>query len=140
SPGDVQFLDGNLTVTVNKNGSPINYSGLEIVNGCMVVQGATQLQGGATGEFIVLGTDDQCGGYAFSISGNANWNSGTLYAANGSVSISGTGNTKYVIFYGDIIAASNVNISGNGNFVWQSGTVTDQVSLGQYSEDSFMQY
>ena len=135
--GSVQFLDGNLSISNNGNDT---YAGLEIVNGCMTLGGKAQLIGGNTGEFIVLGTDAQCGGYAFSISGNANWNSGTLYAAQGSASIAGTGNTKFVIFYGDLITAGNVDITGNGNFVWQSGTVSNQFFLDQYSVDSFIQY
>jgi len=135
--GSVQFLDGNISIS---NNGTTTYAGLEIVNGCMAVGGKAQLVGGATGEFIVLGTDAQCGGNAFAISGNANWNSGTLYTAQGSASIAGTGNTKYIIFYGDLIAAGNVTITGNGNFVWQSGTVNSQVSFGQYSVSSFIQY
>ena len=117
-----------------------NYAGLEIVNGCLTMSGKAQLAGGASGEFIVLGTDSQCGGYAFQISGNANWLSGTLYTAEGSAQISGTGTSKYEIFYGDIIAAGNVNITGNGNFVWQSDTISNQYFLDQYSVDSFIQY
>ena len=140
SVGQVQFLNGNLSISNNGLTNPTNFGGLEIVNGCMVVQGQAQLFGGSTGEFIVLGTDTQCGGFAFSISGNSNWNSGTLYTAQGSASISGTGKNKYVIFYGDLIAASNVSISGNGNFVWQSGTKDSQFFLDQYSVDSFIQY
>lgn len=137
SVGDVQFLDGNFSIS---NNGTTSYAGLEIVNGCMTMSGKAQLSGGSTGEFIVLGTDAQCGGAAFQISGNANWLSGTLYTAQGSAQIAGTGSTKYEIFYGDIIAAGNVNITGNGNFVWQSGTETNQIFLDQYSVDSFIQY
>jgi len=140
SIGSVQFLNGNLSISNDGTKTPTNYAGLEIVNGCMTLGGKAQMVGGATGEIIVLGTDAQCGGYAFSISGNANWNSGTLYTAQGSASLAGTGNTKYIIFYGDLISEGNVTITGNGNFVWQSGTVSNQFFLDQYSVDSYLQY
>ena len=138
--GYVQFLDGNLSLSGGKGSPPIQYAGLEIVNGCMAITGNAMVQGGATGEFIVLGTDAKCSGYAFQISGNANWSGGTLYTAQGSAQISGTGTNKYEIFYGDLIAAGNVDITGNGNFIWQSGTETQQYFLDQYSVDSFIQY
>lgn len=136
--GQVAFFDGNLGISGNK---AAQYSGLMIVGGCLTLSGPGQLQGiSTTSETIVLGTDAQCGGTAFSVSGNAVWWGGTLYTANGSVSISGTGNVKYTNFYGDIIAAGTVTISGNGNFAYQSGLKSQSTSFGQYAVDSFMQY
>lgn len=137
SVGQVQFLNGSLSIS---NNGTTNFGGLAIVDGCVALGGKAQVNGGTTGEMIVLGTDAQCGGYAFQISGNANWLGGTLYTAQGSVQLSGTGSTKYEIFYGNIIAAGNVNITGNGNFVWQSTAASNQMFLDQYSVDSFIQY
>ena len=144
SAGSTDFFNGNLLLSSGANGSTIQYGGLIIVNGCLGISGSTTLQGnGQTAEVIVLGTDAQssgCGGSAFSISGNALWNMGTLYTANGSVSISGTGKVKWANFYGDLISAGTVSISGNGGFVYQAGLSSQSLIVGQYAVDSFIEY
>ena len=134
--GQTAFFNGSLALA---SGSA-NYAGLMIVNGCMTMSGKAQLNGGQTGETIVLGTDAQCGGNAFSTSGNPNWLGGTLYTAQGSVSLSGTGSTKFEVFYGDIISAGNVTLGGNGTIGYQNVVQSQQAFLGQYAVDSFLQY
>ena len=133
--GQTQFLNGNLSLSKGTT----TYAGLMIVNGCMTMSGSAQLYGGSIGETIVLGTDAQCGGDAFSTSGNPLWWQGTLYTANGSVSIAGTGKTKFEIFYGDIIAAGGVSLTGNGTMAFQVGVEDQQAFFGQYAIASFSQ-
>jgi len=136
--GQVAFLDGNLGISGNK---PANYGGTMIVNGCMSLSGPGIINGTTTtAEIIVLGSDSQCAGAAFSVSGNAYWNQGTLYTANGSVSISGTGNVKYTNFYGAIISAGSISISGNGNFAYQQNVQSVTSFFGQYAVDGYIQY
>ena len=137
--GQVAFFDGNVALSGNSSSSA-SYAGLLIVGGCFSITGGTLTGSTTTAETIVLGSDSQCGGSAFSVSGNGLWNGGTLYTANGSVSITGTGNVKYTNFYGDIISAGTVTIGGNGNFAYQQGAQGTTTSFGQYAVESFMQY
>lgn len=137
--GQVAFFDGNVGLSGGSTASA-SYAGLLIVGGCLSISGGTLNGTAVTAETIVLGSDSQCGGNAFAVSGNGVWNGGTLYTANGSVSITGTGNVKYTNFYGDILSAGTVTIGGNGNFAYQYGAQGTTTSFGQYAVESFMQY
>lgn len=142
--GHITYLDGNVSLSAN---STVFYSGEYIVNGCLTMSGHGAIHGGPNATtyspaatVIVLGTDAACGGDAFSISGNALWDGGTLNVVQGSVSINGTGSTKYQIFYGDIIAAGSITLTGNGTFAYQAGLNHQTSFFGRYSVASFAQY
>ncbi|MBC5825969.1 MAG: hypothetical protein GIX02_14340 [Candidatus Eremiobacteraeota bacterium] len=136
SAGQITFLNGNLSMS---RGST-SYSGVVIVNGCVSVSGQATYSGiGTSAETIALGTDAACGGYAISVQGNLAWNGGTADAANGSVSISGSGNQPS-LFYGGVIAAYNIDIAGNGIYAIETNLKSQVFNFGNFAIDSFAQY
>jgi hypothetical protein len=144
APGSNQitFVNGSITLSSN---STLSYSGTWIVSGCLSINGKQSLQGTSTSVMIVLGTDSQCGGDAANFSGggtsaNPAWNGGTLYAAQGSVYVGGNGSVRGYNFYGAVIAAGSVTVTGNGYFAWQSATTAQALSFGPFAIDSFAQY
>ena len=148
SAGQITYVNGSINLSSGTSKLPLSalqYSGLFIAQ-CFSLSGnnTVAFQGnGTSAESLALGSDAQFGGSpaaAISVSGNAFWNGGTAYAANGSVYINGTGSTKYIDFYGAIIAAGAVTITGNGNFSWESKLRAQALNFGQYAINSFAQY
>jgi hypothetical protein len=134
----VTFVNGSIAMAGTQT---LSYSGTFIVAGCVSLNGQSTLTGsGSAALTIALSSDSQCGGDAISVAGNAFWNGGTAYAANGSVQITGTGAVKYVNFYGVAIAANTVTVTGNGNFAWDSQLKPQALSFGPYAISSFAQY
>jgi len=140
--GQVLFVNGNITLSSK---SVLSYGGLIIVSGCLTISQPGMAGSGTGAETVVLGTDTQCNGVAVTMQGGGNtqpplWNGGTLYAAQGSVSVSGNGSVRGYNFYGAIIAFGNVTVTGNGFFAWESGLRNSSLTLGPFAIDSFAQY
>ena len=140
--GQVLFVNGNIALSSK---SVLSYGGLIIVSGCLTINQPGMAGSSTSAMTIVMGTDAQCGGIAATIQGGGNtkpplWSGGTLYAAQGSVSISGNGSVRGYNFYGAIIAFGNVTVSGNGYFAWQSALKNSSLTLGPFAIDSFAQY
>jgi len=140
--GQVTFVNGNINMSSK---TVLTYGGNFIVSGCVNISQPGMQATGTSAMTTVLGTDSACGGSAVGIQGGGNtkpplWNSGTLYAVQGSVSIAGNGSVKNYNFYGAIIAAGSVSISGNGFFAWQSALLNQSPSIGPFAIDSFAQY
>lgn len=142
SAGQVTFVNGSMNLSSK---TVITYSGLFIVSGCLNISQPGMSGSGIGAETIVLGTDAQCGGSAASMSGGGNtkpplWDGGTLYTAQGSVSVSGNGSVRGYNFYGAIIAAGSVTVSGNGYFAWESAQTAQAYDFGPFAIVSFAQY
>src|SRR5579872_1189306 len=142
SAGQITFVNGNISLSSK---TVLTYGGTFIVSGCLNVS-QPGMQGTTTSAYvIVLGTDANCGGSAASFAGGGNskpalFDGGTLYAAQGSVSIAGNGSVRGYNFYGAIVAAGSVSVSGNGFFAWQSALIKQSLILGPFAIDSFAQY
>src|SRR5579864_1923570 len=142
SAGQVTFVNGNISMSSK---TVLTYGGTFIVSGCLNISQPGMQGTGTAAITIVLGTDSNCGGTAASVQGGGNtkpplWDGGTLYAAQGSVSVAGNGSVKNYNFYGAIIAAGSVTISGNGFFAWQSAKTNQAPQIGPFAIDSFAQY
>jgi len=140
--GQVLFVNGNVTLSSK---SILTYGGLIIVSGCLSINQPGMAGSGNGAMTIVLGTDTQCNGTAATMQGGGNtkpplWNGGTLYAAQGSVNVSGNGSVRGYNFYGAIIAFGNVTVTGNGFFAWESALKNSSLALGPFAIDSFAQY
>ncbi len=145
SAGQLTFINGNVSLS-KKSGGVISYGGTYIISGCLNIS-QPGMSGGTsfTANVIVLGTDSQCGGDAVSMSGGGStspplWDGGTLYAAQGSISIAGNGSLRGYNFYGAAIAAGNITVSGNGYFAWQSANIKQALNFGPFAIVSFAQY
>jgi len=140
SAQQVTFVNGD----INLSQGLVTYSGLYIVSGCLSINGQSTMEGsGPAAGVTALGTG--CGGAAIQIAGGGTnslpaWDGGTAYAANSSISISGTGKVKFENFYGAAIAAKDVNVTGNGLFAWESSLAAQGLTFGPYAIDSFAQY
>jgi len=142
SAGQVTFVNGNVSLSSKK---VVNYGGTYIISGCLSISQPGMAGSNLMASTIVLGTDSQCGGNAVAVSGGGNtqpplWNGGTLYAAMGSMSLAGNGSVRGYNFYGAVIAAGNITVSGNGYFAWESSTIQQALNFGPFSIVSFAQY
>jgi hypothetical protein len=142
SAGQVTFVLGSLNLSSK---TVLSYGGTFIVSQCLNIS-QPGMKGTGNATTIVLGTDSQCGGSAvatFAGGGNSKpplWDGGLLYAAQGSVNIAGNGSVKGYNFYGAIIAAGSVTVTGNGYFAWESGLTSDSLNFGPFTIASFAQY
>jgi|GEM_PF-2858374 len=142
SAGQVTFVNGSINWSSK---STLSYGGLFIVSQCLSITQPGFSGTGVASETIVLGTDGQCGGAAASMSGGGNtkpplWDGGTLYTAQGSASIAGNGSVRGYNFYGAIISAGSVTVSGNGFFAWESKQTQQVYDFGPFAIVSFAQY
>ena len=55
-------------------------------------------------------------------------------------SLAGNGSVRGYNFYGAVIAAGNITVSGNGYFAWESSTIQQALNFGPFSIVSFAQY